>query len=167
MHFPKHSNFQVSLFPIIFFSANLYFWKPNYFCSSSLIGEKRIKIIYFLFSITGNTLLLYSSERWGTKINFSQNILSSLLGNAFLHSTVPMMFNIGMFQWINILKKKLSNKSNNKTKTGYRTAKVHAFVFWSNFWSNTRKFQYVAISLINKTNLHKRKLMECKQFSQI
>ena len=116
MCFPKHSKFQISLLPI-FFSANPYFLKPNYFRSSSLIGEKAIRILYFLFSRTGNTLLLYSSERRGTKINLSQIILSSLSVDAFLHFAIPMMFNIGMFQWINIRKTKLPNKLNKRTKT--------------------------------------------------
>ena len=47
-----------------------------------------------------------------------------------------------------------------KLTPGHGLQRFLLFVFWSNF-NNTN------ISLTNKMNLHKRKLVQCKQYSQI
>ena len=47
-----------------------------------------------------------------------------------------------------------------KLTPGHGLQRFSLFVFWSNF-NNTN------ISLTNKMNLHKRKLVQCKMYSQI
>ena len=78
-----------SQFVAMTFSANLYLLKPNYIRSSSLIGEKIIKVNNLFFR-TWNALSLQNEGR-GTKLNFSQNIPSSLSLDIFLHFTVPIL----------------------------------------------------------------------------
>ena len=94
--------------------------KPNYFHSSCLIGEKTIKIL-FPVSRTGNTLLLYSSERRRTKINFSQNILSPLLFFISLSQCVQYR---DVSINVNIRRTKLPKILNNRTKTTAITSQL-------------------------------------------
>ena len=95
-HFPKRLNFQVSLLPI-FFSANLYFLKPNYFRSTSLIGKKQSRYYHFCFPEQG-TPCYYTvvSDGGQNKVQSKHSLF--LNGECFLHFTVPMMLKIGMFQ---------------------------------------------------------------------
>ena len=93
MHFPKRSNFQVSLLPTLFFSKSIFFETKLFSLKLSNRRKNYQDTIISVFR-TGNTLL-YSSEQRVTKINSNQNILSALLVDNFLHFTVPMMFNIG------------------------------------------------------------------------
>ena len=112
-----------------------------------------------MFLVPGSrhyTMPYNKTQRRGTKINFNQNILCPLLVDTFLHFTVPMMFNIGMFQWINIRKTKLPNKlKNNKNQCHnisviYSTPKNETLVFISQIIRLKQKINFHCKAVVSR-----------------